>query len=152
MGKFWTFSLVLGLTFPIFSHRSFGSVVVDGATGTAVVNVLDFKDPSSGFQIDRSYTSQTHSTGVFGRGWCSNIETKLQFSDRNNITLIHCGSGRHIRFKRNSGHTFRSESPEPQILRKLENSWELELDPGGHFKTGQSWPLSKPANGRRVRF
>ncbi len=62
---------------------------------------VDFTTPSGQLSIQRTYNSKGRFQGLFGLGWCSNLETRLEIK-KTEITLVECGDGRHITFAWNT--------------------------------------------------
>lgn len=58
----------------------------------------DFRAPGSGFElkIERAYNSRSLYNGIFGYGWCSNFETRLDTLPGNLIRGVECGGGMEI--------------------------------------------------------
>lgn len=50
-------------------------------------------------RVGRTYNSRTRHDGLFGFGWCSDFETRLEFSFEGSITKVHCGAGMKVRFE-----------------------------------------------------
>ncbi|WP_206169394.1 CHAT domain-containing protein [Variovorax gossypii] len=48
--------------------------------------------------VQRTYNSRSLHDGVFGFGWCTDIETKLDFFESGVVQLTHCGGGQQRRF------------------------------------------------------
>ena len=59
---------------------------------------VDFKFKGVGFdlKIDRSYNSRSLYNGLFGFGWCSNFETRLDVLPDNSVKSVECGGGMEI--------------------------------------------------------
>jgi len=45
-------------------------------------------------RVARTYNSRTLFNGIFGFGWCSDFETKLESTPEGNLKLTECGAGR----------------------------------------------------------
>src|SRR5690349_17087907 len=58
----------------------------------------DLEVPGSGYSLKvlRAYKSRTLFNGMFGFGWCSNFETKLEATSEGNIKVSECGDGLEI--------------------------------------------------------
>lgn len=56
---------------------------------------IDFKLPTTGFELNvtRTYNSRTLHNGIFGFGWCSDYETKLEKEASGIIKIQYCGAG-----------------------------------------------------------
>ncbi len=55
----------------------------------------DLTVPGAGFElrIQRTYNSRTLYSGIFGFGWCSDYESKLDITPEGNLKLTECGAG-----------------------------------------------------------
>ncbi len=63
---------------------------------------VDLEVPSSGnsyeMRVLRAYKSRTIYNGMFGFGWCSEFETKLETTSEGNIKISECGDGQEINY------------------------------------------------------
>lgn len=59
---------------------------------------IDMQVPGGGYdlKIERAYKSRTLFNGMFGFGWCSSFETKLETTSEGNIKISECGDGQQI--------------------------------------------------------
>lgn len=82
---------LIGLFFPLMA---FG--IVDTRSAGYSKTFVDFKDenPSSLLKFERSNNTRSLYNGLFGFGWCSNIETKLTELPDGSIKIVECGGGR----------------------------------------------------------
>ncbi len=55
---------------------------------------LSLKSKNSRFNLWRAYNSQSQNVGLFGRGWCSNIEYTLKANKKNGFDLYLCSKKR----------------------------------------------------------
>lgn len=55
----------------------------------------DIEIPGAGFplKVVRAYNSRSLFNGIFGFGWCSDIETSLEVTPEGNIKITECGDG-----------------------------------------------------------
>ncbi|RME14885.1 MAG: cell wall-associated protein wapA, partial [Bdellovibrio sp.] len=60
--------------------------------------------PASGFNLEvkRTYNSRSLFNGIFGFGWCSNYETRLEVTAEGNLKIYECGGGQEITFTKKS--------------------------------------------------
>ena len=79
------------MVFAVVDTRSAGYTRVDE----------DFKTPGTGFElkIERAYNSRSLYNGIFGYGWCSNFETRLDTLPGNIIRGVECGAGMEIVYR-----------------------------------------------------
>ena len=56
---------------------------------------IDFESQTKGYnlKVERTYNSRSLYNGLFGFGWCSNFETKLDILPDNSIKVAECGGG-----------------------------------------------------------
>ena len=61
----------------------------------------DFRASGSGFElkVERAYNSRSLYNGIFGYGWCSNFETRLDTLPGNIIRGVECGGGMEIIYR-----------------------------------------------------
>ncbi len=72
-------------------------------------------------RVSRTYSSRSLFSGIFGFGWCSQIETKLEVSLEGNLTLSECGSGATQFYPANSNTTAISAAVDKIILALKKN-------------------------------
>lgn len=61
---------------------------------------IDLEVPGTGYDMKvlRAYKSRTIYNGMFGFGWCSEFETKLETTSEGNIKISECGDGQETVF------------------------------------------------------
>ena len=61
---------------------------------------VDIIVPGSGYdlRVRRTYSSRSLFNGMFGFGWCSDFETKIEITAENNLLLTECGGGAEITY------------------------------------------------------
>lgn len=91
-------SLVLLTLIVSFSAQA----VVDLKNANYSDSWTDIIAPGTGFdlRIQRTYNSRTLFNGMFGFGWCSDFETKIDITPDNTINLTECGGGLEIVFSK----------------------------------------------------
>jgi len=89
------FVLVAILCFPftVFS-------IVDTRSAGYSKNFVDFSSPGSSYvlEVKRTYNSRSLYNGLFGFGWCSNLETRLSVLPDNSIKVVECGGGMEVAY------------------------------------------------------
>ncbi|WP_018079549.1 DUF6531 domain-containing protein [Thiobacillus denitrificans] len=83
-------TLVLAMASPAWA-------AVDVMRGNYQLDMQDIRVWRPGlldFTVVRSYSSVRESSGLFGAGWCSSLETRVRTTVDGNLLLVHCGSGR----------------------------------------------------------
>ncbi|MBC86298.1 MAG: cell wall-associated protein wapA, partial [Bdellovibrionaceae bacterium] len=89
-------ALVFGLLYLPAAHA-----IVDMRSANFSDTWTDIIVPGSGYdlRIRRTYSSRSLFNGMFGFGWCSDFETKLEITAENNLLLTECGGGAEITFR-----------------------------------------------------
>lgn len=87
----------LSLVFIIFMSLP-AFAIVDMKNANFANSWVDLEVPGSGYdlKITRTYNSKSLFDGMFGFGWCSDFETKLDITAEGNIKLTECGAGQEI--------------------------------------------------------
>ena len=85
------------------------SALVDTQSAGYSKTFLDFELKGGGFplKIERTYNSRSLFNGLFGYGWCSNLETRLTALPDDSIKSVECGGGMEIPYypKGKTGNT-----------------------------------------------
>jgi hypothetical protein len=78
-----------------------GFAIVDMRTANYAETWTDLDFTGSGFdlKVARTYNSKTVYNGMFGFGWCSDFETKLEITSVNTMRVTECGAGQQIEFR-----------------------------------------------------
>ena len=91
----------LALLFSIIIFSScFSSAIVNMRNGSYAEKWIDIISPGSGYdlRIERYYSSRSLFIGLFGFGWCSDLETKIEHLSDGTITLSECGGGLEVTY------------------------------------------------------
>jgi YD repeat-containing protein len=82
----------LGLTFA-FASSAFA--IVDMKSANYSESWTDLTVPGVGYdlRVNRTYNSRSLFNGIFGFGWCSDYETKIEVTPESNLKLTECGAG-----------------------------------------------------------
>ncbi len=85
--------IILLVSCIFISFESFG--IVDIRSAGYSKTFIDFKTETPGFtlKVERTYNSRSLFNGLFGFGWCSNFETKLEVLPDNSLKVAECGGG-----------------------------------------------------------
>ena len=59
---------------------------------------LELSGTGYDLRVSRTYNSRTLFNGIFGFGWCSDFETKVDVTPEGNLKLTECGAGRETFF------------------------------------------------------
>lgn len=105
-----------GLSLFLFATKSYALVDMNSASYSNLWT--DLEVPGSGYElkVTRAYKSRTLYNGMFGFGWCSPFETKLEPTSEGNIKISECGDGQEIVF-----------SPREIVRKDIENTISLVI-------------------------
>ncbi len=84
--------------FLLFINKAYSLVDMNNASYSNTW--VDLEIPGNGYDMKvlRAYKSRTIFNGIFGFGWCSEFETKLEATSEGNIKISECGDGQEIVF------------------------------------------------------
>lgn len=87
------FKLLVSMALMIFSVKSMALVDMNNAGYTN--SWVDLEVPGNGYdmRVLRAYKSRTIFNGMFGFGWCSEFETKLETTSEGLVKISECGDG-----------------------------------------------------------
>ncbi|MBC6414909.1 MAG: hypothetical protein GDA46_00735 [Bdellovibrionales bacterium] len=94
--------LAISFIFPLVSLA-----IVDTRSAGYSKTFSDFK--MNTLEVKRTYNSRSIYNGLFGFGWCSNIETKLRVLPDDTVKVVECGGGMEISY-----HT-KGKSPDTDL-------------------------------------
>lgn len=88
----------LSLFLLLLSSNAFA--LVDMKNANYAETWTDLVVPGSGYElrVQRTYNSRSLFNGMFGFGWCSDFESKLEITAESNLMLTECGGGLEITF------------------------------------------------------
>ena len=74
--------------------------LVDTKNANYTKTFVDISLPGAGLPllIERTYNSRSLYRGLFGYGWCSNLETRLEVMPDNTLMVVECGGGAEISY------------------------------------------------------
>lgn len=74
--------------------------------------------------LTRHYNSLSDFSGLFGLGWCSNIETKLNITENNNLEINYCGNGQTQVFTKINSTTWENKNNPNDTITKTSIGWK----------------------------
>jgi YD repeat-containing protein len=98
--KIKNFLLLLILPFSQLVHAQVN--MMDGSFHTTSVD-LEFQQDHQLFQLRRTYSSRSLHDGLFGFGWCSDFEKRIDLRRSDQLTLIDCRLPAEVVFKKKRG-------------------------------------------------
>jgi len=77
---------------------TFADAFVDMKNANYADSWIDYKSNGTGYQlkVQRTYNSRSTHDGIFGFGWCSEFETKLEILPDSSLKVTECGGGLEI--------------------------------------------------------
>ena len=102
--------------------------VVNMRNGSYMESWVDFVDPQAGYEykIQRFYSSRSLFDGLFGYGWCSDIETRLDILSNGTIDLTECGGGLKVTYYPGNFDLRTPEKTSDSIIRKLKTAGKIK--------------------------
>lgn len=76
------------------------SAFVDLKNSNFADSWIDYRTQGTGYQlrVQRTYNSRSTFDGMFGFGWCSDFETRVEITPSNGIKVVECGGGMEITY------------------------------------------------------
>ena len=109
---------------------------VNMRNGSYTESWVDFIDPKDGYEIkiERFYSSRSLFDGLFGYGWCSFIETKLDILSDGSLELTECGGGLRVAYYPENFDSHNSQKTSQMIVEKLKVKKKLKGEKLKKFK------------------
>lgn len=128
------YSLVLILIL-IFSHQN-ASALVDMNSASYSNLWTDLEVPGSGYdmRVVRAYKSRTLFNGMFGFGWCSTFETKLETTSEGNIKISECGDGQEVLYSPREIARKDIDNTVNQIISKMKSDPKVKALSADYYK------------------
>lgn len=130
--KTWIVLLAIATTF--FSYQSHALVDMNNAGYSNTWT--DLEVPGSGYnmRVLRAYKSRTIFNGIFGFGWCSEFETKLETTPEGHIKISECGDGQEIVFSAREMTKKEVEGSIKQIIAKMRSDKKFSANTSEYWK------------------
>lgn len=114
MKKFIFLVFFASITYSFHSHS-----FIDMKNANYSDTWIDLQIPGNGYNLEvvRTYNSRSLHNGIFGFGWCSEYETKLEIASTGDLLLTQCGAGMEVRFSPAGDTTKRINSTIAKILK-----------------------------------
>ena len=107
--KFWAIFIVI-----VFSFKALSLVDTKNANYTKTFVHIAVPGTDLPFLVELTYNSRSLYKGMFGYGWCSNLETRLEVLPDNTLLVVECGGGAEVSYvtKQDKGHN-------PSTIKKI---------------------------------
>lgn len=101
---------------------------------------VDLQVPGTGYdmRVLRAYKSRTIYNGMFGFGWCSEFETKLDTTPEGNIKISECGDGQEIIYSTRELSLKEVQASIQQIINKMKADKRFSSSSADYWKNIQS--------------
>lgn len=123
----------------LFSHTVTHAIV--DMNSASYSNVwTDMEVPGTGYdlKIVRAYRSRTLFNGMFGFGWCSMFETKLETTSEGNVKISECGDGQDTVYSPREIQKKDIENTIAQIIAKMKADPKQKILSADFFKKLQN--------------
>jgi YD repeat-containing protein len=96
----------------------------------------DLEVPGNGYdmKVIRAYKSRTLFNGMFGFGWCSTFETKLETNAEGNVKISECGDGQEILFSPREVTRKDIDNTISQIITKMKTDPKVKIVSAEYWK------------------
>lgn len=133
-----TWKVLLAASTLIISTQSFALVDMNSAGYSN--SWIDLEVPGSGYnmRVLRAYKSRTLFNGIFGFGWCSEFETKLETTSEGNIKISECGDGQEIIYSSKEVSRKEIDAVVSRIITKMKASKNFASSSAEYWKNLQS--------------
>lgn len=84
------------LFFQLYSSVSFALIDMKDANYVETWTDIDLGGPGYVLKVERTYNSRSIYDGIFGFGWCSDFETRVEVTADSKLKVIECGGGQEI--------------------------------------------------------
>ncbi len=106
--------IILNLFFSLSTYA-----LVDTKNGNYTKTYIDVS--TRDFKLERMYNSRSLYNGLFGYGWCSNLETRLEVLPDNSLKVVECGGGLEIVYTSKKGASTNNKAIIQQIMQKVKS-------------------------------
>jgi len=126
--------LLLSLVLALFATSAHALVDMNNASYSNVW--VDLEVPGSGYnmRVVRAYKSRTLFNGIFGFGWCSDFETKLETTSEGNIKVSECGDGQETVFSAREITKKDIDNTISQIVTKMKADGKIKAATADYWK------------------
>ncbi|MGE4131276.1 MAG: DUF6531 domain-containing protein [Bdellovibrionales bacterium] len=111
--------LITALLLAIVSPLAFA--IVDMKSANYAETWSDLTVPGIGYdlRVSRTYNSRSLFNGIFGFGWCSDYETKIDVTTEGNLRLTECGGGMEITYTPKNFNPDKIDQTVAQIIAEI---------------------------------
>ena len=97
------------------------NAIVDMKSANYSESWSDLMVPGVGYdlRVNRTYNSRSLFNGMFGFGWCSDFETKIEVTTESNLRLTECGAGMEITYTPRNFSSNKIDATVTQIITEV---------------------------------
>ncbi|MCO5112853.1 MAG: DUF6531 domain-containing protein [Bdellovibrionaceae bacterium] len=117
--KYFKTAMVTSLMAITCSFNAWAIVDMKDANYSETWTDLDLGGPGYILKVTRTYNSRSIHDGIFGFGWCSDFETKLEITPESNIKVTECGGGMETVFEDGSNNLAQRNALIDKIVKKV---------------------------------
>lgn len=105
----------------LLSFPSISFAIVDMKSANYSESWMDLAVPGIGYdlRVNRTYNSRSLFNGMFGFGWCSDYETRVDVTPESNVRLTECGGGVEVNFTPKNFKTDRIDATVKSIVEEI---------------------------------
>ncbi|MES2802548.1 MAG: DUF6531 domain-containing protein [Bdellovibrionota bacterium] len=140
MMKTWTVLLAVTATVATLTLSEKAHALVDMNNAGYSNTWTDLEVPGTGYdmRVLRAYKSRTIYNGLFGFGWCSEFETKLETTPEGNLKISECGDGQEIVYSTRELTKKDVEGSIKQIITKMRADKKFSSNTSDYWKNIES--------------
>lgn len=138
MMKTWIVLLAVTATFITLTEKA--NALVDMNNAGYSNTWTDLEVPGTGYdmRVLRAYKSRTIYNGLFGFGWCSEFETRLETTPEGNLKISECGDGQEIVYSTRELTKKEVEGSIKQIITKMRADKKFVSNTADYWKNIES--------------
>lgn len=138
MMKTWIVLLAVTATFITLTEKA--NALVDMNNAGYSNTWTDLEVPGTGYdmRVLRAYKSRTIYNGLFGFGWCSEFETRLETTPEGNLKISECGDGQEIVYSTRELTKKEVEGSIKQIITKMRADKKFGSNTADYWKNIES--------------
>ncbi len=127
------YSLMLLLSLILTHQKAHALVDMNSASYSNLWTDLEVPG-NNDMRVTRAYKSRTLFNGMFGFGWCSTFETKLETTSEGNIKISECGDGQEVLFSPREVTRKDIDNTISQIIAKMKSDSKIKVVSAEYFK------------------
>ena len=111
--------IFVAIVLQLFSLASYALIDMKDANYVETWTDVDLGGPGYVLKVERTYNSRSIYDGIFGFGWCSDFETRLEITPDSKIKAIECGGGLEILYTTKDNTALSLDAVVAKIIEKI---------------------------------